>query len=190
MPRSPSTTGIATAWWVKPFLKVINAAHARPDEAARGARNSSTRVKGGETHRHLPGGPHHGHRRADEGLRRHGDDRRQGRRAGSCRCASMGPSARLSAICARRRSRRRCFRRHRHDPAAAQARGADPTLKGKARRQAAGAALQDIMVDSRGEDGAHRPDAVRGAGRGGKRRATRASRRSRIRSAASSPTAS
>ena len=39
----------------------------------------------------------------------------------------------------------------------------DPALKGRARRLAAGAALQDIMAEASVLSAAHRPDAVRGA---------------------------
>ena len=48
----------------------------------------------------------------------------------------------------------------------APARRSDPALKGKARRQAAGLALQDIMVDAAVETARFDQHAVRGARRG------------------------
>ena len=66
-------------------------ASAGADQAAGRARHRQRR-EGGRDHRHLPRGPHHAHRRPDEGLRRRGHDRGQGRclaRAG----AHRGPGA-------------------------------------------------------------------------------------------------
>ena len=162
---------------MKPFLKLVNA-HAIDPTKPLGTRAPRQRRQGRRDARHLPGRPPHRHRRPDEGLRRHGDDRRQGRRRRSCRCASTAPSARASATCSSTQTKKALVPEdHRHHPAAAQARASIPHCKGKARRQAAGAALQDIMVDTAVETAPHRPDAVCGARRRASGRATPASRR-------------
>ena len=59
-------TGIAKAWWAKPFMKMIRL-HDRPDQAAGGARPDQAGGRG-RAARDLPGRAHHGHRLADEGL--------------------------------------------------------------------------------------------------------------------------
>ena len=105
-------------------------------------------VKGRQGADHLSGGPHHRHRQPDEGLRRRRHDRRQGRcrdRAG----AHRGPGAdAVQPIVARDRCAGKLVPQGDGDDSRAGASSRSiPTLKGRKRRQAAGAALYGIMSD-------------------------------------------
>ena len=139
-------TGIAQAWWAKPFLKLINAYTIDPTKPL-AARAMVNVVKGGQTVVIFPEGRitvTGGLMKVYDGtamiaekadawvvpVRIEGPERSP---LGYMRTVA-GQAALVSED-------------DRHDPEAAQDQ-ARPALKGKARRQAAGAALQDIMVDT------------------------------------------
>ena len=80
-------TFIAKKWWAKPFLARGQCVPRRSDQSAVDPRDDSRGRRRLGLH-HLPRGPHHDDRRADEGLRRAGRDRRAhegGARAGAHR---------------------------------------------------------------------------------------------------------
>ena len=167
---------IAQAWWVRPFLSVINAHLLEPTKplAARAIVNA---VKAGETMVIFPEGRITRDGRPDEGLRRRGHDRRQGRRVAGAGAHRGAGALAASAICAPPRPRKSLFPKFKVTFLPPRQLTVDPALKGKARRQAAGLALQDILVDAAVETAPLRSHPVRGAGGGAGRRATRASRR-------------
>ncbi len=158
-------TGMAQKWWVKPFLQARQRPRHRSDQAAGDAPSDPGR-QGRRDAGDLPRGPPHRHGRPHEGLRRHGDDRRQGRRRSSCRCASTGPSARHFGYLNRYQAKKVWFPKTTITILPPLKLKVADALQGKARRQAAGMALQDIMVDAAVETAQHRPDAVLGARRG------------------------
>ncbi len=140
-------TGMANTWWVKPFLKLVKAEAIDPDQAARHAQPDQ-RGQGRRDAGHLPRGSPHRDRRPDEGLRRHRDDRRQGRRRGRA-----GAHRRPRALAVRLSqplsdASKAWFPKTTITILPPVKLDIDPALKGRARRQAAGAKLQDIMVDS------------------------------------------
>ena len=183
-------TGIATAWWVKPFLQARSTPTRSIPTKPLGARALVNTRERRRDARHLPRRPPHRHRRPDEGLRRHGDDRRQGRRLDRAGAHRRARALALRLPAPLRRPSKAWFpkttvtilppvkldRRSR-----AQGQGAPP---GRGRRAAGHHGRQ-----RRGRP----PTSTRRCSRRSSRRRTRAtpaSPRSRIRSAASSPTAS
>ena len=72
---------LARRWWIRPFLKLCDARLLDPTQADGGARSWSPRSREGRRLVIFPEGRSTRHRLADQGLRRRGDDRRQGRRA-------------------------------------------------------------------------------------------------------------
>ena len=92
---SPSTRGSRSAWWVKPFLGLFDAFPVDPTNPM----SAKAMVKAVQRRPHpgdLPGRADHRHRRADEGVRRPGHGRRQGRRADRPGADRRRPISRLS----------------------------------------------------------------------------------------------
>ena len=146
-PPSPSTPAWRKTWWVKPFLHLVNA-HAIDPTKPLGTRHLINAVKGGETLVIFP----EGRLTVTGGLMKVYD--------GTAMIADKADA--VDRPGAHRRPRALALRLpeplsgqeglvpedDRHHPAAGEARRAAGRCKGKARRQAAGAALQDIMVDA------------------------------------------
>ena len=149
LPREASfavNSQIAAAWWVKPFLKVINAYLLEPTRAASGA-HADQRRQSRRDDRGLSRGTHHRHRLADEGLRRHGHDRGQGR---CCVVPVRIDGLERSAFQLSKPSqiKKALFPKVTVTFLPPRRLALDPALKGRSRRQMAGLTLQDIMVEA------------------------------------------
>ncbi len=139
-------TGMANTWWVKPFLKLVNA-HAIDPTKPMGTRHLIQAVKSGETLVIFP----EGRLTVTGGLMKVYD--------GTAMIADRadavivpvridGPERSHFGYLNRYQARKAWFPRTTITILPPEKLSVPPALKGKARRQAAGAALQDIMVSS------------------------------------------
>ncbi|MGQ0672269.1 MAG: acyl-[ACP]--phospholipid O-acyltransferase [Hyphomicrobium sp.] len=139
-------TGMATNWWVKPFLKLVNAHSIDPTKPL-GTRQLINAVKGGESLVIFP----EGRLTVTGGLMKVYD--------GTAMIADKadaivvpvridGPERSYFGYLNRYQTKKVLFPKTTVTILPPVKLAVDPALKGKARRQAAGAKLQDIMVDS------------------------------------------
>lgn len=139
-------TGIAQAWWVKPFLKLVNA-HTIDPTRPLGARALIEAVRGGETLVIFP----EGRLTVTGGLMKVYD----GTAMIADKADAMVIPVRIEGFersawsyLTQGQIRKVLFPKVRVTILPGRKLEVDPALRGKARRQAAGAILQDIMVDS------------------------------------------
>ncbi len=139
-------TGMANTWWVKPFLKLVTAEAIDPTKPL-GTRNLINAVKGGETLVIFP----EGRLTVTGGLMKVYDGTAMiADKAGAVVVPVRidGPERSPFGYLNRYQTRKVWFPKTTITILPPVKLDIDPALKGRARRQAAGAKLQDIMVDS------------------------------------------